>query len=228
MISMTQNPFNAHNTNSYAERLPQQVPGYSSLHRMISILLTERTAADGRILILGAGGGQELLALAEAHPNWMFDGVDPSADMLQLARQAVEPYADRIKLHQGYISDAPMGPFDAATSILIFHFISLDERLETLKQIRQRLKTGAPFILVHLSFAQTEPERSLGIARHVAFSQADGADPAIAENVRQAISSRLTILSPEDEEKMLNQAGFSNVSLFYAGLSLKGWVAYAD
>jgi tRNA (cmo5U34)-methyltransferase len=195
---------------------------------MVSLLLAERTPPNGRVLVLGAGGGQELKALAEAHSGWSFDGVDPSPDMLRLAEQVVEPYTARIQLHEGYITDAPEGPFDAATSILTFHFIPHDQRLETLKQVRHRLKIGAPFILVHLSFPQTEPERSLWIARHVAFGLSNGTDPAHAESARQAISSRLTILSPEEEVTMLGQAGFSNVSLFYAGLSIKGWVAYAE
>lgn len=225
---MTQNSFNAHSTNSYADGLPRQVPGYASLLPMVSQLLAERTPTDGRILVLGAGGGQEILALANAHSGWSFDGVDPSTEMLQLARQTIKPHASRVQLHQGYISDAPQGPFDAATSILTFHFIPLEQRLKTLKQIRQRLKDGATFILVHLSFPQTEPERSLWIARHVAFSQLHNADPAKAENARQAIASKLTIISPEDEEAMLREADFANASLFYAGMSIKGWIAYAN
>ncbi|WP_412051585.1 class I SAM-dependent methyltransferase [Hoeflea sp. Naph1] len=220
--------FDASAAGSYAEGPPRQVPGYESLHRMVSLLLAERAPSDGRVLVLGAGGGQELRALADAHPGWWFDGVDPSAEMLELARQVAGSHAERIRLHQGLISDAPDGPYDAATSILTFHFIAHDQRLDTLNQIRSRLKSGAPFILVHLSFPQTEPERSIWIARHVAYGRSNGTDPALAESARQAIGSRLTILSPEDEVAMLHQAGFSDVSLFYAGLSIKGWIAYAE
>ena len=107
------------------------------------MLLAERTPANGRVLVLGAGGGLELNAFAESHPGWSFDGVDPSADMLRLAEQMVRPHAARIRLHEGYIESAPMGPFDAATSLLTFHFIPRDRRLETLKQLHRRLKPGA-------------------------------------------------------------------------------------
>ncbi|MEO4000564.1 class I SAM-dependent methyltransferase [Mesorhizobium sp. CAU 1732] len=221
-------PFSGSAVRSYGEGPPRQVPGYSNLHRMVSLLLAERMPTDGRVLVLGAGGGQELKALAEAHPGWSFDGVDPSGDMLRLAEQVAAPHAARMRLHEGYIDAAPEGPFDAATSILTFHFIPRDQRLETLKQIRRRLKAGAPFVLVHLSFPQSEPERSIWIARHVAYGLSNGTDPAHAESARQAISSRLTILSPEDDVAMLGDAGFSGASLFYAGLSIKGWVAYAE
>jgi tRNA (cmo5U34)-methyltransferase len=192
---------------------------------MASILLAERTPPNGRLLVLGAGGGLELKALAEAHPHWSFDGVDPSVDMLQLAKQTVEPHSARMHFHQGYIDVAPNGPFDAALCLLTFHFIPRDQRLPTLQQLRRRLVDGAPFVVAHISFAQTEPERSLWIARQVAYA---GTDPANAKSARQAISTRLTILSPEEEEAMLREAGFSKVSLFYAGLSFRGWVAYAE
>jgi len=223
---MTSSPFNAQSsTHSYTQGPPRQVPGFTSLHRMASLLLAERTPSNGRVLVLGAGGGLELEALAEAHPDWTFDGIDPSAEMLQLAQQTVGPHLARIQLHQGYIADAPPGPFDAALCLLTFHFIPRNQRLPTLQHIRRRLGQGAPFVLAHISFPQTEPERSLWIARHVAFA---GTDPANAEAARQAISTRLTILSPDEEESMLREAGFSGVSLFYAGFSFKGWVAYAE
>lgn len=215
-------------THSYADGPPRQVPGFAGLHRMTTMLLAERMPGDGRVLVLGAGGGLELKAFAEAHPGWSFDGVDPSADMLRLASETVAPYAERIRLHQGYIESAPEGPFDAATSLLTFHFIPREQRLETLRQIRRRLKPGAPLVLAHISFPQGEPERSMWIARHVAFGAPDGTDPAQLQSSREAIGTRLSILAPEDEEAMLREAGFDGVSLFYAGFSFKGWVAYAE
>ena len=194
---------------------------------MTTMLLAERVPADGRVLVLGAGGGLELRAFADAHPGWRFDGVDPSADMLRLAGQTAGTYAERIALHEGYIDAAPDGPFDGATSILTFHFIPREQRLGTLREIRGRLKPGAPFVLAHVSFPQTEPERSAFIARHVAFGVPDGTDPASLAPAREAIGTRLTILAPEEEEAMLREAGFGGVSLFYAGFSFRGWVAYA-
>ena len=220
---MTSNPFAGSHAAAYAEGPQRKVPGFAGLHKMTSQLLAERMPADGRVLVLGAGGGLELKALADDHFGWTFDGVDPSADMLRTAEVIAASHLDRIRLHAGYIESAPEGPFDAATCILTFHFIPLEERLETLRQIRRRLKPGAPFVLAHISFTQTEPERSMWIARHVAFG---GTGPVSPEAVH-AISTRLNILAPEAEEAMLSEAGFTDVTLFYAGLSFRGWVSYA-
>ncbi|NTF43683.1 class I SAM-dependent methyltransferase [Agrobacterium rhizogenes] len=194
---------------------------------MTAMLLAERTPENGRVLVLGAGGGLELKAFADMQRGWSFDGVDPSADMLQLARQVAADHAERIRLHHGNIDAAPEGPFDAATCLLTFHHVPLPQRLETLKEVRRRLKAGAPFVLAHVSFPQTEPDRSMWIDRHVAYGAPDGADIGRLENARNAMRERLHILSPEEEEAMLREAGFSDVTLFYAAFSFKGWVAYA-
>lgn len=211
----------------YADGPPRQVPGLDGLHRMTDLLLAERIPEDGRVLVLGAGGGMELNNLANRHTAWRFDGVDPSQIMLETARLAVEDYSDRVDLHLGTIMVAPQGPFDGATCLLTFHFIPLGERLETLRQLRRRLRPGAPFVLAHMSFAQDDASRDLWMKRHAAFAVSNGVDPAHAEKGRQAMLERLHLLSPEDEEAMLVEAGFAAVSLFYAGFDFRGWVAYA-
>lgn len=211
----------------YLEGPPRQVPGFASLHRMVAMLLAERVPEDGRALILGAGGGMELKALADAQPGWTFDGVDPSADMLELAAETVGSHSDRVRLHHGGIDDAPDGPFDGATCLLVFHFIDRRERARILSRLRQRLRPGAPLVLMHVSFPQTEPDRALWIARHVAYGAPPGTNPVDLAAARQAIGTRLAILSPEEDEAMLAEAGFERISLFFAGLTFRGWVCYA-
>ncbi|MBG9791097.1 methyltransferase, partial [Paenibacillus dendritiformis] len=122
------------------------------------------------------------------------------------------------------IDAAPPGPFDGAASLLTFHFIRPEKRVDTLRGIRKRLAPSAPLIVAHISFPQAEPERSRWISRHVAFG---GTPPEKAKDAEHAIRTRLTILDPVEEEAQLRSAGFTGIGLFYAGLSFRGWVAYA-
>jgi tRNA (cmo5U34)-methyltransferase len=211
----------------YAEGPPRFVPGFADLHRMTSILLAERAPGNARVLVLGAGGGLELTALAQAHPGWTFDGVDPAPEMLKLARQTLGPLAPRARLHEGLIDVAPDGPFDAATCLLTLHFLPADERTRTAREIRRRLKPGAPFVAAHSSFPQIEGERMLWLKRYAAFALGSGADPAQTERMRAAVEAHLSLFSPEQDETILREAGFSDVSLFYAAFTWRGWVAYA-
>ncbi|MEP6503679.1 MAG: class I SAM-dependent methyltransferase, partial [Betaproteobacteria bacterium] len=179
------------------------------------------------VLVVGAGGGAELKAFAQAHPLWRFVGVDPSEPMLALARQALGPLAARVEFHQGYVDTASAGPFDAATCLLTMHFVPVGERLGTLTEIRRRLNPGAPFVMAHMSFPQAPGERDLWLSRYAAFAVSSGVAPENARNAAATIGQRLPLLDPADEEALLAQAGFTDIRLFYAGLAFRGWVAYA-
>lgn len=72
---------------SYIQDTLKKVPGLAELHRMTAILLGEHAPGVADILVVGAGGGLELKALAQERPDWRFTGVDPSSAMLNLARQ---------------------------------------------------------------------------------------------------------------------------------------------
>lgn len=211
----------------YAEGPRRFTPGLDALHRMAAILLAERMPDDGHVLVLGAGGGLELKALAEVQPFWRFTGVDPAAPMLDLARATLGAAAQRAELVEGYIDDAPAGPFDAALCLLTLHFIDRGERVRTLAEMRRRMKPGAPLVTAHSSFPQAEPARSRWIARYAAYALASGADPAMVEAATAGVSQHLPALTPQQDEDCLTEAGFSNVELFYAAFTWRGWVASA-
>jgi len=211
----------------YAEGPPRLVPGFADLHRMIALLQAERAPPDARVLVLGAGGGLELKSLAEAQPGWTFVGVDPAAEMLDLAKQTLGPLASRVDWHHGYVADAPTGPFDAATCLLTLHFVDVAERQRTLSELHRRLKPGAPLVVAHFSIPPGQSQRATWLARYAAFAVSNGVEPSQAESARAAIETRLPILSPEEDEAMLQAAGFQEIGLFYAGLTFRGWIAYA-
>jgi len=211
----------------YAEAPPRLVPGFHDLQRMALLLLAERAPEDARILVLGAGGGLELKAFADARPGWRFDGVDPSAEMLQLAEATVGAHAARIRLHHGYIDAAPPGPFDGAACLLTLHFVPAPERAATLRAVHDRLKPGAAFVTAHHSIPGDDEERALWLARYAAFAASSGVPREQAETASAAIAARLPVLSPAEDEALLRDAGFRDVRLFYAGFTFRGWVSYA-
>lgn len=211
----------------YAEGPPRFAPGVEALHRMTAILLAEHAPANALVLVLGAGGGLELKALADAQPDWRFTGVDPAGPMLELARQTLGAEAHRAELIEGYIDAAPEGPFDAATCLLTLHFLVRDERVRTLREMHRRMTPGAPLVVAHASFPQDEPSRSRWLERYAAYAVASGADPEQAEQARAAVAASLAMLTPEEDEACLREAGFRDVEQFYAAFTWRGWVARA-
>lgn len=211
---------------SYRERTAQLVPGLHDLHRMTGVLLAERVSGEARILVLGAGGGMELEALSRMQPGWQFVGVDPSAAMLDLARTSMGKAVSRVEFHEGYIDTAPQGPFDAAVCLLTLHFLPLQERLATLRALGNRLKPGAPFVSAHYSFPTDDAAPDKWLGRAAGFAIASGVDASQATGNVARLRERLPVLSPEQDEALLRDAGFPNVELFYAALAFRGWVSH--
>lgn len=212
---------------NYAENAIRRVPGLSDVHRMSGLLMAESTPANGRVLVVGAGGGMELKCFAQSYPGWQFDGVDPSAEMLSLASAALGPLAARVQLHQGFIEAAPKGPFDAASSILTLHFTTEAERYRTLCEIHARLKPGGVFVAMHYSIPHNHAEPDIWLSRCAAFAISSGVDPEQAKAGAAAIDKQLPILTPEQDEELMQRAGFSGISTFYVALAFRGWVARA-
>lgn len=210
---------------SYTADTLRRVPGLADLHRMVMLLLAERASADAHILVVGAGGGMETRAMAEAQESWRFTGVDPSSAMLDLARQTLNPVADRVDLIQGTVDQVPAGPFDGATCLLTLHHLDREERLRTLKEIRCRLRPGVRLAVAQHSAPGPDPERWM--LRSVAFGDRGGLDWTKAAATGRMMTERLPLLTPADEEDMLRAAGFTNVELFYAAFSFRGWVGTA-
>ena len=215
---------------TYAEGLNAFVPGYGHMQRMAAQLIRERVGETGNVLVLGAGGGMELAALASRYPRWRFLGVDPAAEMLGAAKERLRLAAagDRVDWHHGYIFDAPLGPFDAATCMLTLHFVPDDGgKGRTLAEIRKRLKPGAPFVLVDLCIDLAAPDASFALDRYRNFALDSGAEPDRVDATIGRVSSVLNTTSAARNEELLGISGFSQIELFYAGLSWRGWRALA-
>ncbi|MES2715191.1 MAG: class I SAM-dependent methyltransferase [Pseudomonadota bacterium] len=210
---------------SYAEHTMRKVPGLSDLHRMTALLLAEHVPGPAQVLVVGAGGGLELAAMAAAQPGWHFTGVDPSPAMLDLARAATAAHAPRVQLVTGTVDQAPPGPFDGATCLLTLHFMDRVERLHTLREMHRRMRPGARLVVAH--HAPPGPDAARWMARSAAFAGGAQADAASAATAGRLMAERQPLLTPAEDEDLLRTAGFEDVALFYAAFSFRGWVAIA-
>ncbi|MAK59995.1 MAG: methyltransferase [Ponticaulis sp.] len=212
---------------NYLSGPPLFVPGFEALHRMTNVLLAERVPETGRILVLGAGGGIELRAMASFARGWTFEGVDPAGEMLTLAEKTLDEHADRAALVEGYIDDASEGPFDGAVCLLTLHFLEKEERLRTLKEIHRRLKPGAPFIAAHTCLPEDADARTLWLDRYAAYALASGAPMEMVTKAREAVGKMACLYPGEVDMALMSEAGFSDADMFFAAITWRGWISYA-
>ena len=221
--------FNTELATEYEKGIRRTLPSYDAMLRLSQTFFQSTLPDDATFLIVGAGSGNEIFQFAVEKPNWSFVGVDPSEAMLQFAANRLDPLPNAITLLPGTLLDTelPITTYDAASCILVLHFIhSYDEQLATLKVIAQHLKPGAPFILVskygQLGASETELQFDLWRAYWLQYTKLTAEQVATME---QSIRS-LTFLPEEDLLTLLQKAGFTRPSRFFATTLFGGWICF--
>ena len=94
-----------------------------------------------------------------------------------------------------------------------------------MQALRRRVKPSARLVVAHHS-APNRGNVERWLARSVAFAS-ESIDVGQAWASAATMAERLPILSAEEDEAMLHDAGFTDVAMFYAAFSFRGWVATA-
>lgn len=221
--------FNTELATEYEKGIRRTLPSYDAMLRLTQTFFQSTLPDEAIFLIVGAGSGNEIYQFAEQKPNWSFVGVDPSEAMLQFAAARLHSLPNSITLLPGTLLDTelPITTYDAASCLLVLHFIkSYDEQLATLKAIAQHLKAGAPFVLVskygQLGSSETELQFDLWRAYWLQHTKLTAEQIATME---QSIRS-LSFLPEEDISTLLQEAGFTRPSRFFATTLFGGWICF--
>lgn len=214
---------------AYDKRVREAIPGYDSLHVLSCQVVAEATHGRGRALVVGAGTGVECVALAQSCPNLSVVGVDPSADMLHHAEAKIREYdlTSRVRLYPSKVGDLPkFEPFDAATLLLVMHFLPDDGAKQTLlEEISSHLKPGAPLILADLFGSWDDPWqqqlrswwRHLQLAAGIPEAEVEKGFRHIDRDIHPVTEARLA--------ELLTATGFGPPAPYFRALCFGGWVA---
>src|SRR5262249_52713224 len=115
--------------------------------------------------------------------------------------------------------------FDAATLLLVLHFIPDDEKEALLASISERLKPGAPFLMATL-FGDINSTRFLRLNdARTAWAVAKGMDPQVAKELCDPKRKDMHIVSEERLKSLLRSAGFIDVQRVCQMLNVGLWFA---
>lgn len=214
----------------YDKGIRRALPTYDALFRMVQSFLRANVKDSAKVLVIGAGGGNEIVTFGTANPTWTFSGVDPSEAMLEVAMQKAknEGIGERVSIHTGTIEEIEFNEtFDAATCLLVLHFVeTIEEKLSLLKTVREKLKPGSPFVLVSMFGDQSLPEfdERMNLWKSIWLDLTDLTQEdveAMEESVRE-----LSFIPASQMEELLQQAGFERVTQFFSTTLFGGWIAH--
>ena len=227
--------FDRDRAKEYDLDIRKAIPGYEALHDMAYSLLQIETDRSAKVLVVGSGTGMELINYSK-HSEWSLTGVEPSAEMMEIARGELSNCGllNRVSLHTGYVNTLPQTePIDAATLLLVMHFLPDDgSKLELLRDIARRMKKDAKLILADLHGDRSLPyfAKFIEAWQSYYFSQLDAQSKVKAEaNFSTSIDNSIYFASEARIAELLQSAGFSQITKFYNAFLFGGWIArYTD
>ncbi|MFX3673072.1 MAG: class I SAM-dependent methyltransferase [Paenisporosarcina sp.] len=215
----------------YDKGIRRALPTYDALFRMVQSFLRANVKDAPNILVVGAGGGNEIVTFGKANPTWTFSGVDPSEAMLEVALQKAknEGIDERVTIYTGTVEEVEFNKkFNAATCLLVLHFVETkEEKLSLLKTVKENLEPGAPFALVTMFGDQSQPEfdERMNLWKSIWLDLTDLTREDV-EGMEESVRE-LSFVSANEIEGLLEQAGFERVTQFFSTTLFGGWIAHA-
>lgn len=217
----------------YEKNTRISIPSYDTLFSMVqSYFRMKLKEKEARILVVGAGGGNEISAWGPSNPQWTFTGVDPSEEMIRIAKNKTIQLGveSRVQLIQGTIDDLPTTnyTFDAASCILVLHFIDgIQEKLKLLTSIKENLTSGAPFVLVSAYGDPESTELQDRLQIWKSFWLDGGAESSKVEELVTKGIMKISFIPENQIQWLLAEAGFTNITRFYSTGLFGGWMCHA-
>lgn len=223
--------FDENTATEYDKGIRRTFPAYDSMFRLVQTYLRAHTPAHANLLLIGAGGGNELTAFGPTNPTWTFTAVDPAAPMLDIARMKATnlELGNRVEFIEGTVDTIDhANTYDAATCMLVLHFIpDIDEKLHVLKKIRQHLSSGAPFVLASMYGDANDPAFDELFELWKAYwLDSTSLSQAEVDDMEKTVRG-LSFIPEEEIVRLLQEAGFNKIAKFFMTNMFGGWICQA-
>lgn len=187
------------------------------------ILAEENRTGNYTWLAAGCGTGNEILSVLKSGYDWRVTGIDPSPEMINIARWKLSSYKNLL-LIEGNVENLPVHQrFGAATLILVLHFLPDDgTKLSLLRSISSRLESRTPLVLVDIFGDSRMMKRNLNILKHMLPTTLD---PTEVRQRLERIENEIHYLKEERLVELLMEAGFEKPHRFHQSTIYGGWVA---
>ena len=215
----------------YDKGIRRALPTYDAMFRIVQSFLRANVNDAANILVVGAGGGNEIVTFGKANPSWTFVGIDPSEAMLEVALQKAknEGIEERVTIQTGTIEQVDLkGEFNGATCLLVLHFVeTIEEKLSLLRTVKELLEPGSPFVLVTMYGDPSNPEfnERMNLWKSIWLDLTDLTQEDV-EGMEESVRELSFIPSTEIEE-LLEKAGFERITQFFSTTLFGGWIGHS-
>lgn len=213
--------------NQYNKSIEKIMPGYAGFSSLVLAILRCYLNTCSNILVIGAGGGNELMSFSME--GWNITGIDPSRQMLDLAEHRLSRIKPKSTIHllcDRLENMEAEQRYSAATSILVMHFLPDDGSKGTfLNNVFKNLNEGAVYI--HVDLCELSNLHKYNLKRiQLAYLQDTGLFQSTDEAEKFLTNATASVYPSKESrmEELFRKTGFINIQRFYQGLIYVGWM----
>ena len=213
----------------FPDMIQRSVPGYSNIITAIGMLAERFVTANSNVYDLGCSRGAATLS-ARRHinqPNVKIIGVDNSQPMVERCRQHIAAYHSDIPVEILCDDIRHIEIKNASMVILNFtlQFLPPQDRVALLEKIYQGLNPNGVLVLSEKFRFEDEQTNDLLIDLHHQFKRANGYSELEVSQKRTALENVMLTDSIETHKKRLQEAGFSQIELWFQCFNFGSMVA---
>jgi len=204
----------------YNQFVETWIPNYHFFLDRLPKLVSETNQKN--LLVVGCGTGNEIERFVQASEQWKITGIDPSPEMIKQASEKLHTY-DNVTLIEGLVADLDIEKkYSVATLLLVLHFLDDNgNKLNLLKDIAERLVSGATFVLLDITGDENQIEQNLKVLK---LFLPDGLDEEQISNRLNRIKNELFPVSEERLSELCTEAGFEPPLRFFQSTIYMGWL----
>lgn len=213
--------FNQNVASVFDDMVSRSIPNYHEIHKII-IDLTRRYYKSGKVFDLGCSTGTTMLLMADHfrqndRPLPEFIGIDTSKPMLEKASQKLNAHGlqNNVELKEESITETKIEDAGMVIMNYTLQFLPMEERLEVIKNIYNGLNENGCFILAEKIICQDEQIDNLLIDLYYDFKRRNGYSEMEISQKREALENVLKPLTPQQQMKMLTDAGFEKSEMIF-------------
>jgi tRNA (cmo5U34)-methyltransferase len=221
--------FAGHWATGFDARMQIVVPGYNLMHRIAASFLHATIPSTSSILVIGAGTGTDVITLRAYNSEWQITGIDPSAEMLQIAREKIDStrFHEGIRLECCKIEDFRNDTlYDVAVLSLVLQMYPDDgSKRELLQMVAQHIKREGRIVLIDtygnresLQFNQTVEALKIQTTQM-------GFTPDESEKDVESVRERFYLVSEQRIRSILSEAGFVRIEQIFHAYITGVWIA---
>ncbi|MCY4130100.1 MAG: carboxy-S-adenosyl-L-methionine synthase CmoA [Gammaproteobacteria bacterium] len=212
--------FNEAVTKVFNDMVRRSVPGYEAVVELIGVIAAAHSRSLKRpihCVDLGCSRGAVTQSLLNQLPNpsTRIVAIDNSDAMIQAARKEITD--KRVTFVTEDILQSDFKNADVVVMNLVLQFIDQYDRSKMLKKIRRGLRDDGLLILTEKIHADTE-----FVEYHHSFKRSRGYSELEITQKRDALEKVMVIDSLETHQTRLNNAGFSQVTVWF---QLLNWIS---